>query len=73
MGESRFAYQIIRGHGITGSEDGILYKNLFASYLHLHALGTPEWAEGFVALARKERRTQGAVLADGKSGLNVLK
>jgi cobyrinic acid a,c-diamide synthase len=73
MGESRFAYQIIRGHGITGREDGILYKNLFASYLHLHALGTPEWAEGFVALARKERRTQGAVLADGKSGLNVLK
>ena len=52
---SKFAYQIIRGHGITGREDGILYKNLFASYLHLHALGTPEWARGFVALACKER------------------
>jgi cobyrinic acid a,c-diamide synthase len=52
---SRFAYQMVRGHGITGREDGILYKNLFASYLHLHALGTPEWAKGFVALARKER------------------
>jgi cobyrinic acid a,c-diamide synthase len=55
---SRFAYQIMRGHGINGKEDGILYKNLFASYLHLHALGTPEWAEGFVALACKERRAR---------------
>jgi cobyrinic acid a,c-diamide synthase len=73
VGESRFAYQIIRGHGITGRNDGILYKNLFASYLHLHALGTPEWAEGFVALAGKERRIQGVALADGKSGFNVLK
>jgi cobyrinic acid a,c-diamide synthase len=52
---SRFAYQMVRGHGITGREDGILYKNLFASYLHLHALGTPEWAKGFVDLACKER------------------
>ena len=52
---SKFAYQIMRGHGITGKEDGILYKNLFASYLHLHALGTPEWAKGFIALACKER------------------
>jgi cobyrinic acid a,c-diamide synthase len=50
---SRFAYQIMRGHGINGKEDGILYKNLFASYIHLHALGTPEWAEGFVALVHK--------------------
>jgi cobyrinic acid a,c-diamide synthase len=55
----RFAYQIVRGRGITGREDGILYKNLFASYLHLHALGTPEWAKGFVALACKERNRVG--------------
>ena len=54
---SRFAYKIMRGHGINGKEDGILYKNLFASYLHLHALGTPEWAEGFVALAYKEKKS----------------
>jgi cobyrinic acid a,c-diamide synthase len=73
MGGSRFAYEITRGRGITGREDGILYKNLFASYLHLHALGTPEWAEGFVGCARKERRMQGGTLADGKSGFNVLK
>jgi cobyrinic acid a,c-diamide synthase len=52
----QFAYQIQRGKGITGKKDGIVYKNLFASYVHLHALGTPEWAEGFVSLASKGKR-----------------
>ncbi len=38
----RFVYRLRRGHGIHGREDGIVYKNLFASYTHLHALGCPE-------------------------------
>jgi cobyrinic acid a,c-diamide synthase len=49
-----FAYRIKRGRGIASQRDGIVYKNLFASYIHLHALGTPEWAQGFVSLAWKE-------------------
>jgi len=51
-----FAYQIKRGHGIDGKRDGILYKNVFSAYIHLHALGTPSWAEAFVSLAAKERK-----------------
>ena len=51
----QFAYRILRGQGMTGKRDGIIYKNLFASYIHLHALGTPEWAKGFVSLASKEK------------------
>jgi cobyrinic acid a,c-diamide synthase len=58
----QFAYQIRRGKGITDQKDGIVYKNLFASYVHLHALGTPEWAEGFVALASKRKRAIRKVL-----------
>jgi cobyrinic acid a,c-diamide synthase len=50
----KFAYQIKRGHGIDGKRDGVLYKNIFAAYTHLHALGTPCWAEAFVSLAAKE-------------------
>jgi cobyrinic acid a,c-diamide synthase len=50
----KFAYQIRRGHGIDRKKDGILYKNVFAAYTHLHALGTPSWAEAFVSLAAKE-------------------
>ncbi|NWF93049.1 MAG: hydrogenobyrinic acid a,c-diamide synthase (glutamine-hydrolyzing) [Syntrophaceae bacterium] len=53
----RFAYEIKRGHGIDGKRDGIFYKNLFASYMHLHASGTPCWAEAFVSLARRQGKT----------------
>ncbi|MGZ3494197.1 MAG: cobyrinate a,c-diamide synthase [Thermodesulfobacteriota bacterium] len=52
-GPLQFAYQIERGEGIAEKKDGIVFKNLFASYVHLHALGTPEWAKGFVGLASK--------------------
>jgi cobyrinic acid a,c-diamide synthase len=50
-----FVYRMQRGQGVSGNNDGVVYKNVFASYIHLHALGTPEWATGFVSLMRKER------------------
>ena len=46
-----FAYRLHRGQGIYGKFDAIIYKNVFAAYTHLHALGVPQWAEGFVSLA----------------------
>ncbi len=49
-----FVYRIQRGQGVSGNKDGVVYKNVFGSYVHLHALGTPEWATGFVSLMRKE-------------------
>jgi len=55
-GDLRFAYRIKRGQGVRNQQDGIVYKNLFASYVHLHALGTPEWARGFVSLASKKSK-----------------
>jgi cobyrinic acid a,c-diamide synthase len=51
----KFGYRLRRGHGIDGISDGVCYKNLFASYTHLHALGTPAWAERFVAVATKRQ------------------
>jgi cobyrinic acid a,c-diamide synthase len=60
-GDLRFAYQVKRGQGIHHQLDGIVYKNLFASYVHLHAFGTPEWAHGFVSLASKEKRSNPGV------------
>ena len=61
MGDLRFAYYVKRGQGVWNQQDGIVYKNLFASYIHLHALGTPEWARGFVSLASKEKRSNPGV------------
>ena len=55
QGTLRFGYGLGRGRGIDSGADGICYKNLFASYTHLHALGTPAWADRFVALATKQQ------------------
>jgi cobyrinic acid a,c-diamide synthase len=47
-----------RGQGISGKNDGICYKNVLATYTHLHAYGAPEWAAGLVRQAllyRQER------------------
>ena len=50
------AIKIKRGYGINGTIDGIVYRNMFAAYTHLHALGTPEWAKSFVSSALKHKR-----------------
>jgi cobyrinic acid a,c-diamide synthase len=49
------AYRVSRGSGIDGKTDGIVYKNVVASYTHLHALGTPEWAPAMVRSALGHR------------------
>lgn len=46
-----FQFEVNRGYGITGKHDGVLYRNLFASFAHLHAAVHPGWAEAFVAMA----------------------
>lgn len=43
--------RVTRGHGIDGHSDGLVYKNVLASYTHLHALGTPQWAPALVERA----------------------
>ncbi|MDQ7032747.1 MAG: cobyrinate a,c-diamide synthase [Desulfonauticus sp.] len=53
-----FALKLERGVGICNGLDGLLYKNVFASYTHIHALGAPEWAENFVRSAWEYKRLQ---------------
>ncbi len=54
-GEITTAYRVLRGSGTGQGRDGLIQGNTLASYLHLHALGTPEWAPGLVAAARRFR------------------
>ena len=56
LGDVKFLYKVIRGKGIDGKNDGIIYKNVIASYAHLHAIGSPQWAEEFVELIRAAKR-----------------
>jgi cobyrinic acid a,c-diamide synthase len=46
-----FAYEVDRGYGIDGRHDGIVYRNLVASYAHLRDVGEHHWARRFVAFA----------------------
>ena len=54
------AYHLTRGHGVDGTGDGVVYKNVLAAYTHLHALGTPEWAGSLVKKARDYRKSRRA-------------
>ena len=50
---TRFAYEVKRGHGTDGIHDGIVYKNLLASYTHLRSAGSCNWAARFVGFTRQ--------------------
>jgi cobyrinic acid a,c-diamide synthase len=51
QGDMSTAYRLLRGNGLGGGRDGLVYRNVLASYTHLHASGSPGWAEGLVAWA----------------------
>ncbi|RLD03407.1 MAG: cobyrinic acid a,c-diamide synthase, partial [Chloroflexota bacterium] len=46
---------LTRGTGIGDGRDGIRVREVVASYLHLHALGQPEWAPALVRAASGRR------------------
>lgn len=46
-----FVFAMTRGQGIIDEKDGICYKNALGTYTHLHAYGSPEWADGLVRQA----------------------
>jgi cobyrinic acid a,c-diamide synthase len=41
-------FSMKRGVGFTRNRDGVAYKNVLATYTHIHALGTPSWAKALV-------------------------
>jgi len=53
-----------RGYGVNGTHDGIVHKNLLASYTHLRSLDNYNWAARFVDRVRhligKQQRTRNA-------------
>ncbi|MGO9139285.1 MAG: cobyrinate a,c-diamide synthase [Syntrophales bacterium] len=53
--EGHLAFRVKRGIGMDGKRDGLCRKNVLATFTHVHALGTREWAEGIVGSARTFR------------------
>ncbi|MGW8194198.1 MAG: cobyrinate a,c-diamide synthase [Desulforhopalus sp.] len=52
-GTEQLVLRMIRGKGFIDGRDGLTFKNVFALYTHVHADGTPEWAENFVERCRR--------------------
>lgn len=55
--EKDMAFRMERGTGIKDGRDGICYKNVLATYTHIHALGTPSWAISMVQCALSYRQS----------------
>jgi cobyrinic acid a,c-diamide synthase len=52
------AFGMKRGAGFINKRDGVCYKNVLATYTHIHALGTTSWAGALVrnAMAYKSKK-----------------
>jgi len=44
-------FRVKRGNGLDGHIDGLMYKNLLATYTHIHAAGNTFWADHFIKIA----------------------
>jgi len=47
----RTVLAVRRGTGLGDGRDGVVRGRVWTSYLHLHSLATPTWADGFLDLA----------------------
>ena len=61
-GKAYLAHRVRRGTGIDGDRDGLCFKNVLASYSHLHALGSTQWADALVEKAMLYRAKEEAPL-----------
>ncbi len=48
----QYAYEVVRGTGIDGHHDGIVYKNTLACYSHMRDLESNHWAARFIDFVR---------------------
>jgi tRNA 2-thiouridine synthesizing protein E len=51
----RFAYRVLRGHGVDGQRDGIVYRKVLASYAHLRNEAGSDWAQQFMAFVHAHK------------------
>lgn len=56
--DNRMCLKVKRGAGIINNLDGMVKNNVFATYIHTHAIGTPQWAEGMLRAAGAHRKAK---------------
>jgi cobyrinic acid a,c-diamide synthase len=57
-GDEDLVFRMKRGNGIHNGRDGVCYKNVLATYTHLHSLGAPAWAKALVRNAAAYRQSK---------------
>jgi cobyrinic acid a,c-diamide synthase len=62
------ALAVERGVGLGRGREGLTTGNVLATYLHLHALGTPGWAPALVQAARTHAVRGSPQLRAGRAG-----
>jgi cobyrinic acid a,c-diamide synthase len=50
-----YGYRVLRGQGVDGRHDGIVWNNLLANYAHLRDVGGVDWTGRFLAHVRALR------------------
>jgi cobyrinic acid a,c-diamide synthase len=55
-----YAYRVLRGHGIDGSRDGFVHKNLLAAYCHRRGSGEVGWIASFLSKVGAHAETRKA-------------
>ena len=63
--EIKSSLSVQRGTGSIDKRDGLVYKNVFATYIHLHALASPEWVTGIIRRARQYKLSKSKTLIEG--------
>lgn len=49
-------FNVKRGSGCFDKRDGLIYKNVFASYFHLHSLSNDSWSKNMIDKAKEYKR-----------------
>ena len=55
---ARFAYEVVRGTGIDGQNDGYIRKNMMACYSHQRSTGGNNWTKRFIQFVQTHKQTK---------------
>ena len=64
----KYAYEVVRGTGVDGKHDGIVYKNVLACYAHMRDLTDNQWTRRFVDYIRQQRQNDAAQIRATPAG-----
>jgi cobyrinic acid a,c-diamide synthase len=59
----RYAFRMERGEGADGKRDGIVHRNVLATYAHQRSVGGNDWVRRFLAQVASHKAVRAAAAA----------